>query len=181
MTKALDLFQAFQSGNLPKDGGYIVSTFFDVNSNYARYELVSYNAVKNLYVTEEGLSFQSDGKKIFVLVEPPSYSKKHIEPIHRDKGESIPHRFKELEVYTAHNQIKVMISKEPVPSYSSFTILKPTGINFSLVFFPGEQLANTLDWFFENSLNREAHVPKADAAKAAKVIMGVLPRMAFTF
>ena len=130
MTKALDLFQAYNSGSLPTEGGYIISTFFDVNSNYARYELVSYNAVKNIYLSEEGLSFQSDGKKIYVLVEPPSYSKKHIEPIHRDKSEVVPHRFKELDIITAHNQIKVMISKEPVPSYSSFTVLKPTGINF---------------------------------------------------
>ena len=91
MTKALDLFQAYESGNLPKDGGYIISTFFDVNSNYARYELVSYSAVKNIYLSEDGLSFQSDGKKIHVLVEPPSYSKKHIEPIHRDKTEMVPH------------------------------------------------------------------------------------------
>lgn len=181
MTKALDLFQAFTAGNYPKEGGYIVSTFFDTTSNYSRYEVVSFSAVKNLFMTEDGLTFQSDGKKLYVLVEPPTYPRKHIEPIHRDKTEVVPHRFKEMEIYTAHNQAKVMISKEPVPSYSSFTILKPTGINFSLVFFPGDHLPQTVEFFFENSLNREAGIPKVDAAKAAKMIMATIPKMAFTF
>jgi len=30
--KALDLFQAYSQNNLPKEGGYIVSSFFNKNS-----------------------------------------------------------------------------------------------------------------------------------------------------
>ena len=30
--KALDLFQAYQQDKLPREGGYIVSSFFDENS-----------------------------------------------------------------------------------------------------------------------------------------------------
>ena len=74
-----------------------------------------------------------------------------------------------------------MVSKEPMHSYSSFTVLKPTGVNFSLVFFPGDELPATIDFFFQNSLNREAGVPKADAVKVAKIILSIVPQMAFSF
>ena len=93
----------------------------------------------------------------------------------------VPHRFKELDIFTAHNQTKVMVSKEPVSSYSSFTILKPTGVNFSLLFFAGPELAMTIEFFFENSLNREAGIPKADAAKIAKAIMTTLPKICLLY
>ena len=79
-TKALDLFQAYAEDKLPRDGGYIVSSFFDQNSAYSKYEVVAYNGVKNIYLSEEGLTFQTDGNKLFVLVEPTNYPEKHVEP-----------------------------------------------------------------------------------------------------
>jgi len=75
--KALDLFQAFSEGKLPKEGGYIVSAFFNEKSKYSIYEIVAYNGVKSIYATEEGLTFQTDGNKLFILVEPATYSKKY--------------------------------------------------------------------------------------------------------
>ena len=172
--KALDLFQAFAEGQLPQDGGYIVSSFFDAHSAYSRYEVVAYSAVKSIYLAEDGLTFQTDGNKLFVLVEPPNYPKKHIEPVSRDMSEQIPHRFSELSVYTAKNQIKVMTSIEPIVTYSSFTILKPSGINFSLIFYNQPDVQATLEYFFGETLNKEAGVPKIDAKHAAKqVIEGV--------
>lgn len=179
--KALDLFQAFNDNALPTTGGYIVSSFFDVHSKYARYEIVSYSGVKNIFQSEDGLTFQSDGKKIYILAEPPTYPKKFIEPYVRDKAELIPHRFSELHIQVAHNQTKVMFSKEPVNSYSSFTILRPTSINFALVFFPAPDLAQTMTLFFSKTLNREAGVPQADAEKIAAAITGCLAKLAFTF
>ena len=172
--KALDLFQAYKLGKLNEKSGYIVSSFFDPNSTYSRYETVAYAGVKNIYLTDEGLTFQTDGKKLHVLVEPPNYSKKYIEPVSRVQSQSIPHRFKELNIYTAKNQTKVMVSKEPVDCYSSFTILKPTGTNFSLIFYRLPEVEASLKYFFEQTLSREAAVPKADASKAAlKVIEGI--------
>ena len=52
--KALDLFKAYADGQLPSEGGYIVSSFLDENSSYARYEVIAYNGVKTIYMTEEG-------------------------------------------------------------------------------------------------------------------------------
>ena len=169
--KALDLFQAYSQNALPKEGGYIVSSFFSKSSTYSIYEVVAYSGVKSLYLTEEGLTFQTDGNKIYVLVEPPTYPKKHIEPVSRETHEQIPLRFKELDIFTAKNQTKVMVSKEPIITYSSFTILKPTGINFSLVFYNHANVLETLASFYEQTLNKEAGVPKIDAKKAAQQVI----------
>ncbi len=168
--KALDLFQAYSKNKLPKEGGYIVSTFFDKNSIYSIYEIVAYNGVKSIYLSNDGLTFQTDGSKLFVLVEPASYPKKHMEPVSRSQNEQIPHRFKELDIYTAENQTKIMISKEPIITYSSFTILKPTGINFSLVFYNHPEVLDSIDFFFNQTLNKEAGIPKSDAKKVAELI-----------
>ena len=168
--KALDLFQAYAEGKLPEDGGYIVSSFFDANSAYAKYEVVAFNGVKNIYLTEEGLTFQTDGCKLFVLSEPANYPEKHVEPYVRKTEFQIAHRFSELEIFTAKNQTKVMVSKDPIITYGSFTILKPTGINFSLVFFNLPDVIKTLEFFFTETLNKEAGVPKLDAKKAAAYV-----------
>lgn len=174
--KALDLFQAYSENKLPREGGYIVSSFFEVNSAYSRYEVVAYNGVKSIYQAEDGLTFQTDGNKLFILVEPANYPKKFIEPVSRDTKEAIPHRFNELDIYTAKNQTKVMVSKQPIMSYSSFTILKPTGINFALVFYNLPDIMDTLQFFFQETLNREAGVPKLDAKKAAAAVITGIKR-----
>jgi len=169
--KALDLFKAFAEEKLPAEGGYIISSFFQETSAYSKYEVVAYNNVKAIYPTSEGLTFQADGNKLFVLAEPASYMKKHIEPYTRETEYQIPHRFSEVVTVTARNQTRVMVSKEPVMTYSSFTILKPTGINFALIFYHKGDVLDSIELFFQKTLNGEAAVPKADAAKAAKLIV----------
>ncbi len=168
--KALDLFQAYSQDKLPREGGYIVSSFFSETSTYSIFEVVAYSGVKSLYLTEEGLTFQTDGNKLFVLVEPATYPRKYIEPFRRDTIQRIPHRFKELEIYTAKNQTRVMVSKEPIVSYSSFTIMKPQGVNFSLVFYNQEDVLDTLEYFFKETFNKETNIPKSDAREAAKLV-----------
>jgi hypothetical protein len=167
-TKAMDLFEAFAQDKLPKDQGYIISSFFSENSAYSRYEIVSYSGVKSIYPTEEGLTFQTNGKKLHVLIEPSSYPNKATEPYVRSAHEQIPLRFSELDTFAAKNQSKVMIAKNPILSFSSFTILKPTGINFSLVFYKLPDLFESLALFFEKTYNKEANIPQADARKCAK-------------
>ncbi len=172
--KALDLFQAYNEDKLPKDGGYIVSSFFNTRSKYSKYEIVAYNGVKTIYLTKEGLTFQTDGNKVFILAEPAIYSKKYIEPFRRDTEHQIPHRFSELEIVTASNQTRVMISKKPVITYSSFTILKPTGVNFSLIFYHRDDIFENLNYFFVETLSKEAGVPKSDARTAGEKILDVV-------
>lgn len=170
-TKAMDLFEAYAQDKLPKDEGYIVSSFFSTNSTYSKYEVVSYSGVKSIYVTEEGLTFQTNGKKLHIMTEPANYPNKAIEPYCRSSSDLIPLRFNELDQIVAKNQTRIMIAKQPITSFSSFTILKPTGINFSLVFYRLPDIFDTLTIFFEKTLNKEAGVPMADSKKAAAKIV----------
>jgi hypothetical protein len=169
--KALDLFKAFAAEKLPAEGGYIVSSFFQETSAYSKYEIVAYNSVKAIYPTSEGLTFQADGNKLFVLAEPASFMKKHLEPYTRDTAFQIPHRFSEVETVVARNQTRIMVSREPVMTYSSFTILRPTGMNFALIFYHQGDVVDSIELFFQKTLNGEAAVPKSDAAKVAQLIV----------
>lgn len=175
-SKAMDLFDAYAQDKLPKDEGYIVSSFFSDNSAYSRYEIVSYSGVKSIYPTDEGLTFQTNGKKLHTLIEPSSYPNKPIEPFLRTSDEQIPLRFNELNIHTAKNQSRIMIAKVPIDSFSSFTILRPTGVNFSLVFYRLPDLFDTLAIFFEKTFNKEAAVPMADAKKAAKLLVDTIQK-----
>lgn len=175
-SKAMDLFEAYAQDKLPKDMGYIVSSFFKPDSSYSIYEVVSYSGVKAIYLTSEGLTFQTNGKKLHLLVEPPSYAHKAIEPYCRSSTEQIPKRFNEIDLVTCKNQTKIMIAKEPIQSFSAFTILKPSGINFALVFYKLPDTYETLKLFFEKTLNKEAGVPMTDAQKAAKKTIEVIDK-----
>lgn len=166
-SKAMDLFEAYAQDKLPKDQGYIVSSFFSLNSTYSKYEIVSYAGVKAIYLTEDGMTFETNGKKLHMLIEPPNYSHKAIEPFLRSSVDQVPLRFSELDQVVSKNQTKIMIGKQPVETFSSFTILKPTGINFALVFYHLSDVYDTLTIFFEKTLNKEAGVPMVDAKKAA--------------
>jgi hypothetical protein len=170
-----ELFKAYYNSELPFEGGYIFTSFFDANSTYARYEITSYNNVKDIYPSDGNLTFQADGKKLHVLVEPANYPKKHTEPALRDSGYSIPYRFNELHIMTSRRQDRIMIGKEPVISYTSFTILKPTGDNFAYIFFDTEDLIDAVHRFFIETLWKDGNVPKSDSEKAAAFIRGVFP------
>ncbi|MCL2479770.1 MAG: hypothetical protein FWF22_09715 [Treponema sp.] len=172
--KAMDLFEAYAQDKLPKDKAYIVSSIINGNTGYSIYEVISYSGVKAIYPDANGLTFQSSGKKLHLLVEPASYPKKGIEPYLRDKIEQIPLRFKEVETITCKNQVKIMIGKKPNESLSSFTVARPSGLDISFVFFDNAEIYNTLAKFFESSFNKDAAVPLVDAKKASAQIAQVL-------
>jgi hypothetical protein len=169
--KAMDLFDAYAKNALPKDHGYVVTSFFSDNSVYSRYEIVSYNNVKSIYPSEEGLTFQTDGKMLYILIEPANYPNKGMEPFVRSTAEKIPLRFSELDLITCKNLTKIYWSKDAVISYGSFTIARPTGINFSFCFYYLPDMFQSMQLFFEKTFNKEASVPQADAKKAAAAIV----------
>ena len=178
--KAMDLFEAYQKDKLPKDQAYIVSSFINTNTGYAIYEVISYSGVKAIYPEGEGLTFQSSGKKMHILIEPPSYPHKAMEPYLRSKEDQIPLRFKELSLHNAKNQCKIYTAKKPIESLSSFTVAKPRGFNISFVFYKLDDLYTTLFKFFEQAFNKDAKVPQSDAKAAAKIAIEVVEKqMAF--
>lgn len=166
--KAIDLFEAYAQNKLPMDEGYIVSSFFKEDSAYSVYEIISYSTVKDIYMTGDGLTFQTNGKKLFLLVEPPNFPHKATEPVFRDKNFQVPLRFKESNIYTAKNQSTIIYSKTPQESISAFTVVKPVGINFAFLFYSLPDTFKSIELFFEKTLNQEAVIPVDDAKKAAK-------------
>ena len=172
--KAMDLFDAYAKNALPKDEGYIISSSFSSNSVYSHYEIVSYSNVKSIYPSEEGLTFQTDGKKLFILVEPANYPNKGMEPYVRSSAEKIPLRFSELDLHTCKNQTKVYWAKDAVMSYGSFTILRPAGINFSFCFYNLPDMHQSMQLFFEKTLSKECSVPMVDAKKIAAAVAGTI-------
>jgi hypothetical protein len=174
MGKVKELFTAYHNGELPQQGGYILSSFFQDTSSYSRYEVTSYNNVKDIYLTSEGdLTFVADGKKLYVLVEPANYPKKHMDPSFRETAFQIPYRFSELETITSKRQDRIMVGKKPVISYSSFTIVKSVGDNFSYIIYNTEDLTDVIEKFFLETIWRHANVPKLDAEKTARLIREV--------
>ena len=176
----MDIFDAFSKDKLPKDQAYIVSSFINTSSGYCKYEIVSYSGVKAIYPEGSGLTFQSQGKKMHILIEPPSYPKKATEPYLRSNTEMIPLRFSELNLHTAKNQTKIYIAKKPIEALSSFTVAKPEGFNISFLFYEMPELYQTLEDFFGKTFNQDAGVPQADAKKASKMVVAVIKdEMAF--
>ena len=174
--KYRNLFDAFAQVKLPFAHGYIVSSFFHPTSAYSIYEIVSYAGVKEIFMTETGLQFITGGKKLYVLVEPDIYHYKPVEPVSRAEGERIPKRFNELETIIAKNQSRIMVAKEPNETYGSFTILKPQGVNFAVVFYQLPGMYASLASFFEDSLNRQRKIPQSDARKAAQLIASIVEK-----
>ncbi len=168
--KAMDLFDAYTQNKLPLDEGYIVSSFFKKDSAYCTYEIISYSSVKDFYAAGNGLTFQTNGKKLYILVEPPNYPYKTIEPYCRAQDHQVPLRFSESHIITAKNQTKIMFNKEVQQAISAFTVVKPTGMDFAFLFFSREDVFNSMELFFTKTLNQEAGVALNDAKKAAKEI-----------
>jgi hypothetical protein len=177
MAQIKELFKAYMTSELPTEGGLIITSFFDEETTYTKYEVTSYNNVKDIYRNDEGVVFQADGYKQFVIVEPASYSKKHIEPAMRDGGHSIPYRFKEVDTYITKRQDKILVGKEPVVTYTSFTILQPVGENFAYVLYRESDILQTVEAFFAKSLWQDARVPKMDAEKVGKAIALTLKKI----
>ena len=163
--RAMELYEAYEKNMLPKEEGYVVSAFYLPDSPYSILEVISYSEVKNFFASNDSLTFQSNGKKIYILVEPSSYNHKSQEPYVRPSKYQIPLRFNDLNIYTCKNQYKVMYNKEPQMMMTSFTVLKPTGHNFSLIVFQQDDIQQTLAKLFQSALHNESNVPMADSKK----------------
>lgn len=179
MARIRELFEAYQASELPTDGGLIITSMFDETTTYTKYEVTSYNNVKDFYRNEDGLVFQADGYKQFVVVEPASYNKKHIEPTLRDGGHSIPYRFNEVDTFVSKRQDRIIVGKEPVITYGSFTILEPKGENFAYILYKTDDLMPAVEAFFAKSMWQDARLPKLDAEKVAKHVAATIEQIAY--
>ncbi len=177
MEKFLPTFDAYKAGKLPNQQGFILSIFYHHSSTFTRYELVSFGNVKDIYQSDEGLVFQAEGRKLYILVEPAGWPNKHIEPAYRSDSERIPYRFKEVIAFTTNRQDKVYIGRDPVVTYTSFTVVNPTGHDVSYVFYPIDDVKATMLEFLRLSLWKQARVPQSDARRLLEPIGGVIDKI----
>jgi hypothetical protein len=70
-----------------------------------------------------------------------------------------------------------MIGKEPVITYTSFTVLKSRGNNFSYILYRTEDLLPAVKNFFVKSMWKDARVPRADAEKVADAVVASFKRI----
>ena len=176
MAKALELFSAYRSGRVPPGGGYVVSSCMVDGCAYVRYEIVAYRRARNLDLSREGLTFASDGSRIFALVEPEGYPGKGTEPLRRDARHRIPHRFAELTMVVVRNHSRIMVSRDPVVVSAAFTVARPAEIDFAFLFLPRYDALDTIHAFMAKTLQQECLVPATGARRAAGLIRACLAR-----
>jgi len=171
MAKATELLKAYESENIPDGGGFIVSAFFESGTAYGIYEITAYRNVKDIFKTKEGINFKTDGNRTHLLVEPPTFSKKYVEPALRDQDKSIPYRFNEMEIMTCKKSEKIMIPRIPKMLHSSFTVLDRQGDCFAFVFEPTPDVYVAMKKFIADSLYNDCNVSKQDATQAAETVL----------
>lgn len=171
MAKGTELFKAYAGNTIPPNGGFIISSYFDADSTYSIYEITAYKNVKDIYQTKEGLTFKTDGSRTHILVEPPTYSRRYEEPVHREAGKSIPYRFDDMTILTGQKQEKIMIPRESLMLYTSFTILKSRGENFAFLFHPTEDVYMAIRKFIADTLYNDCGLIKDDALNASQIVL----------
>jgi len=176
MAKAIPLEKAYFTETIPPNGGFIISAFFDTSSTYTIYEITAYSNLKDIYQASDGISFRTDGNRTHMLVEPPTYPQKSLEPTNRDAGKSIPYRFYELETFTCRKHEKVMIPKEPTMLHSYFTIQKAAGDSFAFLFYLSEDVYLAIKKFIADSLYNDCNIDKRDAIEASKTLLTTIKK-----
>jgi hypothetical protein len=167
MAKATSLIKAYMTETIPSEGGFIITAFFTPGTNYSIYEVTAYRNVKDIFKTNDGVTFKTDGNRTHMLVEPASFTKKYIEPVNREDGKSIPYRFNEMDIIDSNKNMKIMIPHEPIMLYSSFTILEKQGDYFSYIFHLTSDVYVAMRKFIADSLYNDCNVPSRDAKEIA--------------
>lgn len=176
MAKATSLLKAYMNEAIPPNGGFIISSFFDPNSAYGIYEVTAYANVKDIFKSPEGLVFKTDGNRTHMLVEPATYAQRYAEPIHRERGKSIPYRFSEMDIKDGKKLEKIMVAREPVMLYSSFTILENAGDNFNFIFHPTEDVYQAIKKFMADTLYNDCGLVKDDALSSAAMLLSTIKK-----
>jgi hypothetical protein len=101
---------------------------------------------------------------------------KYSEPVHREKGKSIPYRFSDMTIINGKKHEKVMVPNEPLMLYSSFTVLENEGDNFSFLFFPSEDVYIAIRKFVADSLYNDCGLTKMESKEASELFMDTVKK-----
>jgi hypothetical protein len=176
MAKAMALLKAYMTETIPPDGAFIVSAMFEPGTAYAIYEITAYRNVKDIFRTPDGVVFKTDGSRTHMLVEPAIYSKKYEEPVNREVGRSIPYRFDDMTIITTKKSEKLMIPKEPMMLYSSFTVVENASDSFSFLFHATQDVYVALKKFIADSLYNDCNITQHEAKKASETLLDTVKK-----
>ncbi|MCR9142705.1 MAG: hypothetical protein NXI24_10675 [bacterium] len=154
--KWVELFTGLSKGVIPFDGGgYIMNVNFSQDSEYTIFEVIGFKNVKNIYQSEDAVTFQSDGYKIFLVYEPRSYTTKYIEPYLRPDPQRIPLRWNELHIIELPNRDRIFVSREPYVSHGSFNVEQPSSGSFVYFLYDGPEIDQNAHEFLEKILRKD--------------------------
>ena len=177
MAKGITLEKAYMSEQIPPSGAFIVTASFPDETSYAIYEVTAYHIVKDVFKAGEEMIFKTDGNRTYILIEPPSYAQKYIEPVSREKTKSIPYRFNEMTVHSGRHGEKVMVPIEPTYLYSTFTVLDRSGEHgFAYLFFPTPDVYTAMKSFILDSLCSDCGLEKVDAKEAVELVINTIKK-----
>jgi hypothetical protein len=176
MARATTLIKAYKNEAIPEHGAFIVSSRFDPDSTYTIFEITAYSSLKDIYLTGSEFNFKTDGDRTHILVEPPIYTGKSVEPTYREDGRSIPYRFYELDIITGKKQEKIMIPKEPTRMYSYFTVQNATGQDYSYLFYPTDDVYIAIKRFIADTLYNDCNVDKSVAIEASNAALTTIKK-----
>lgn len=145
MQKAMFFEEAFKKGILDKvSDGYIMSVnvpdfeSIDRQNDPIAIEMISYSGVKSIIDVGSGVKFQAQGKKMFCLLEPVSYTESHVDPVSRSTATTghLPFRFSECESFlTKDNKLRILIPKKAHDCFDSFTVSFPHKGDLCILYF----------------------------------------------
>lgn len=176
MATAMSLIKAYMTEQIPSDGGFIITAYFLPGNNYSIYEVTAYRNVKDIYRTGDGITFKTDGNRTHLLVEPPTYTNKHVEPVNREVGKSVPYRFNEMTILGGGKYEKIMVPEKPLMLYSSFTILEKESDFFSYLFVPTKDVYVAIRKFMADSLYNDCNISTAVSKEAAGKLLDTVKK-----
>lgn len=189
MQKAMFFEEAYNKGILAKlQSGYILSLISPNMDNIERMndpfqiEMISYTGVKSISPVGNGVKFQAQGNKMFCMLEPSTYTEKHIEPTNRSMNGTgnMPFRFKDCEQFlTKDNKFNILIPNAPHVCYDSFTVSFPAKGDLCILYFIFDKdvdgvVLPFIEDNFSTILKKSLRFREVDANSIAKKFMKVV-------
>ena len=163
----IELFEGLVKSEIQLGGGgYIFNAHLHGKHNYAIFEIIGFENVKQIISGENSVTFQSDGYKIFIVFESRNFPTKYVEPYLRQEGEKVPLRWNETEILELPNRDRIFISKAPYISYGTFTVEAPETGSFVYYFYNNSAADKNILSFIKDVLREDFKVPKKNAEVA---------------
>ncbi len=170
--KWIDLFDGLMKEAIPfEENGYIIKATFDQEaSNYAVIELIAFKNVKNVAISDSGVTFYSDGYKVYLAYEPVTYRFRYQEPYLRDGIYHFPARFNEIETIEMPKHDKIFISKKPYMSQGSFNVDRPGAGDLTYYIYNNQRVEEHIFQFINSILTDDLRITKSVMPEVNKYI-----------